>query len=109
MLSVKWLIRTIGRINRIKGIYHKKWTPGEYLMQIVSETAEVYEELRKGCNPSEIYFDDTGKPQGPAIELADVLLCICGFAKYFGIDLEKAIRIKLEYERHRPYKHGKEF
>ncbi len=67
------------------------------------------EEFRDGREPTEIYFRIDGKPEGVPIELADVMIWCMDMADYYGIDLESAILTKMEFNRTRPYKHGKEF
>lgn len=46
------------------------------------------------------------KPEGIAIELADAVIRILDYCGHVGIDIEKAIEIKHEYNKTRPYKHG---
>ena len=48
-----------------------------------------------------------GKPEGIPIELADAIIRICDTCGQYGIDLDRAIRLKMEYNKTRPYKHGK--
>ena len=40
-------------------------------------------------------------------ELADIMIRVGDYAGGFGIDLERAIRIKMAYNASRPHKHGK--
>ena len=46
------------------------------------------------------------KPEGVAIELADCIIRILDYCGKAGIDIENAIRIKHEYNKSRPYRHG---
>jgi NTP pyrophosphatase (non-canonical NTP hydrolase) len=46
------------------------------------------------------------KPEGLAIELADCMIRIMDYCGGAGIDIEKAIKIKHEYNKTRPFKHG---
>ncbi len=46
------------------------------------------------------------KPEGLAVELADVCIRIFDFCGAYEIDLEKAIEIKMAYNKTRPYRHG---
>lgn len=82
----------------------------ESLMLIVSELAEVLEEYRNGNGPG-IYYkkDEEGrdKPEGIAIELADAVIRIRDTAESLGIDLELAIGIKHNYNKGRPFQHGR--
>lgn len=81
---------------------------GLKLALIHSEVSEVLEELRSGREPNELYFVD-GKPEGAPAELADIIIRIADYAGLREIDLEEAVRVKLEYNASRPYKHGREF
>jgi hypothetical protein len=85
------------------------------------------EEYRGQREPTEIYFrcpagveivadcplkGDTcaecipQKPEGIPIELADCIIRILDYCGRSGIDIEEAIRIKHEYNKTRPYRHG---
>ena len=46
------------------------------------------------------------KPEGVAVELADCVIRILDYCGHAGIDIEEAIRIKHEYNKTRPYRHG---
>ena len=76
------------------------------LLLIHAEVSEVVEELRNGRQITEIYYGDKGKPEGPPIELADVLIRVFDLCGKAGIDLEKAVEIKAEYNKTRPHRHG---
>ena len=93
----------------------------EILMLCVSELAEALEEYRAG-RPN-IYYNVEGeeilyatgeacekyerrKPEGVAVELADCMIRILDYCGHAGIDIEEAIRIKHEYNKTRPYRHG---
>lgn len=76
------------------------------LMLIVSEIAEALEEYRDG-NTIAIYYDEeSGKPEGFGIELADAIIRIMDLAEWLGIDLAAAVVEKHEYNLTRSYKHG---
>lgn len=70
---------------------------GSSLMLTTSELGEALEELRHG-NDKEF-----------AVELADAIIRICDLAGFIGIDLEQVAIDKMEYNKSRPYKHGKAF
>ena len=78
---------------------------GDLLMLMVTELAEAYEEYRDNRSYTEIYYKD-GKPEGIPIELADVVIRILNFCGQYNIDMEEALRIKMEYNKTRPYRHG---
>ena len=68
-----------------------------------SELGEATEEYRLGLAP--MYYID-GKPEGLAIELADVVIRVMDFCEHFGIDLEQMLIHKNEFNKTRPYRHG---
>lgn len=70
-----------------------------------SELSEALEEYRKGNAPTEIYYGGK-KPEGIPIELADTVIRIMDFCGAYGIDLERAIQLKHEYNMTRPHRHG---
>lgn len=46
------------------------------------------------------------KPEGKAVELADVIIRILDYCGRKEIDIDEAIKMKIEYNKTRPYKHG---
>ena len=78
---------------------------GTLIALIMSEAAEALEALRKGNWP------DEHCPQfsGAEVELADVVIRIMDMAEARGWDVAGAIVAKHEFNKTRPYKHGKEF
>lgn len=46
------------------------------------------------------------KPEGIAVELADCILRILDYCGKENIDIETILKIKHEYNKGRPYKHG---
>lgn len=90
---------------------------GTRLMLMVSELAEALEDIRKGNWDISLYdtVEDNGHdyarqvyhPTGLPIELADLAIRLGDYCGWLGIDLQGAIKIKAEYNKTRPYKHGK--
>ena len=70
---------------------------GNRLMLVTGEVAEAHEALRKN---DRVNF---------AEELADIVIRVADLAGGLGIDLEKEIIDKMEKNKLREYKHGKEF
>lgn len=70
-----------------------------------SELSEAYEEYRAGHPLTEDRYDD-GKPVGVPSELADVFIRLMDTCARWGVDIEKAVQEKLEYNLTRPYRHG---
>lgn len=105
----------------------------EVLMLIVSELSEALEEARagrpmvwyeclttkmpctkeEGCScwrDGECKADGIGnKPEGIAVEVIDALIRILDWCGKEGLDVEALVREKHEYNKSRPYKHGKKF
>jgi NTP pyrophosphatase (non-canonical NTP hydrolase) len=70
----------------------------------LSEALEVYRDPER--TPTDIWMDEKGKPEGMAIELADCLIRIAHFCGKHRIDLEAAVKAKMEYNETRPHRHG---
>ena len=80
---------------------------GEKLMLICSEAAEALEHWRRGQDVREVFYhgpDD--KPDGFPVELADIVIRVFDLAEHYGIDIDRAIKVKMAYNEKRPYRHG---
>jgi NTP pyrophosphatase (non-canonical NTP hydrolase) len=105
-MRIDHLIQDAFTIAKAKGFTNA--TIGEDFALMHSEISEALEEYRNGRRPDEIYTCnvDGHKPLGIPIELADVVIRIAHFCGKHGIDLERAISLKLSYNDLRPFKHG---
>lgn len=69
-----------------------------------SELSEALEADRK-----DLMDDKLPHRKGLEVELADTLIRICDMCGGLGLDLDGAVREKREYNKSRPYKHGKNY
>ena len=56
-----------------------------------------------------MYYSEGGKPEGVPSELADVVIRIMDMCEHYEIDLGAVIMEKHDFNKKRPYKHGKKF
>ncbi len=85
-------------------------TIGEDMALIHSEVSEALEDHRNGHAPTHVWYEPKqpiDKPCGIPSEMADVVIRVAHFCAKHGIDLDKAVAEKMEYNATRPYKHGK--
>lgn len=54
-------------------------------------------------------YEEDGKPEGVAVELADTLFRIFTICGERNIDIEEAMERKYQYNLKRPWMHGKKF
>jgi NTP pyrophosphatase (non-canonical NTP hydrolase) len=132
MSSVRELQIEAYRLSASKGFHEDEPTEGRALLSLNaerialmhSELSEALEELRSGRPVNENYYPtaipwvgyeglrpldarrDLAKPEGVPSEMADVVIRVMDFCEANGVDLEKAILEKLDYNATRSYKHG---
>lgn len=107
-------------VTTLNGLVENSWTVadqhgwhdeersfGDLIALLHSELSEALEEYRSGHDMTEIYYRESdGKPEGVPAELADVAIRLGDLCGILGIDLEAAVRIKHEFNKTRPYRHG---
>ena len=78
---------------------------------IAQMIALVHSELSEALEASRKNLMDDKLPHrlGLEVELADAVIRIFDMCGGLGINLEDAIKEKLEFNRSRPYKHGKKY
>lgn len=89
--------------------YHDPTQVSSMLMLAVSELAEALEEIRThGATFAAISTIrlENGKPEGYVVEIADAVIRLLEMCRGQGLDLESAIKVKMEYNLTRPKMHG---
>jgi len=97
-LTINELIKECHRVAKSKGWWEELRNDGELIALMHSELSEALEAMRKGGKKGEL-----------AEELADCCIRIFDYCGSRKIDLEKALSKKIEYNKTRPYRHGKKF
>lgn len=75
------------------------------LMLVVSELSEALEEYRNN-KPAYYLNDNSKKPEGVGVEIADAVIRLADICGILKIDLNEMINLKMDYNDTRPYRHG---
>lgn len=92
------LIKECHRIAKSKGWWDTERNDGELIALMHSELSEALEAMR-----------NHGTMDNVAEELADCCIRIFDYCGAREIDLEAMLVKKIEYNKSRPYRHGKKF
>lgn len=90
--------------SRSHGFWDHPRNKGEAFMLIVSELVEGFEGVRK-----DLMDDHLPARRMEEVELADAVIRIMDYAAGFHLDVAGAVLEKMEYNKKRPFMHGKKF
>jgi NTP pyrophosphatase (non-canonical NTP hydrolase) len=92
--------------NAVNKGWHENERPvPEVLCLLHAEISEALEEYRDHRPLNEIRIED-GKPEGFVVEVADLLIRCFDLCGEFNLDIENALKVKMDYNETRPYRHG---
>jgi len=90
-----------------KGWWEESRGIPECLALIHSEVSEALEAFRVGDKGTSIAYDGiTKKPEGLAVEMADILIRVFDVCAAFNIPLADALAVKMTYNKTRSKRHG---
>lgn len=101
-------VKLCHEIAKEKGWHDNDRRPLEIHALITSEIAEATEEIRKPKGPAHEWFwiDESGKPEGEAVELVDAVIRIFDYFGAQNWDFEQVFNLKTEYNKTRSHRHG---
>jgi NTP pyrophosphatase (non-canonical NTP hydrolase) len=85
---------------------------GNYIANLHSEVSELWEAWRKGklnepCDKAQKMVELGLEPLTcMEEEIADIVIRALDTAKEFKVDIDRAVHIKSEYNKHRPHRNG---
>ena len=106
MKDLNQWVREIHANAKEHGWWDDERSMGDIVALCHSELSEALEADRAG---EPMVWDNDGKPDGVAVEMADCMIRIMDWFGHVNMDLDEIISEKHEYNKTRPYKHGKRY
>jgi hypothetical protein len=99
------IAREIHQTAQEKGWWEEGLQFGQRIALTHSELSEALEEWRKVKDW--LYYTPTStKPEGVSVELVDAMIRILDILYSEDVDIDKVMRLKMDYNKTRPYRHG---
>lgn len=111
MRNIGNLATAVHKLAQEKGWYDDEQTEDAFIERMCNnlhdEVSELHEAWRKGKLKAP-GMEAVGLPVLTCLaeELADILIRVLDDAKHLGVDIEAAVRIKHDYNKTRPHRHG---
>jgi hypothetical protein len=92
--------------------WNVKRSEAEWAALAHTEISEYYEEFRNGHEARDIYYNQVdkdsknNKPEGQAIEMADLLIRTLHWFAQNGMSPSYCVALKMQYNTTRPFRHG---
>lgn len=103
-MDIKELGKEVHQIAVDKGFWDEDRNFGEMIALVHAELSEALEADREDAMDNKLPHR-----KGVEVELADAIIRILDMGEGLGLDLEGAIREKINYNSTRPHKHGKKY
>lgn len=105
-MTIKEWQKAVHEVAKDHGWWDRPNDIGRQITNMHGELSEAWEEFRGGRPLDYMYYSGGTKPEGFGVELADCVIRIMDTCEANGIDLEKMIELKNEYNKTREWRHG---